>query len=182
MLVCRRLLSLTNKRYIHTTPAVLAESDGLFGKLNPWAKKEQPQTVTPAQHTNEEVVAPVTFDVKYEEAEEITSWKRSDVLTNEQEIESTLKSVILQHLQNANETNWKELPFEDSHIKFQILKESIKQTGKEVPNYQLSQLETTGHVLEFFKHTQVQTHSTIEDYFLSNKDSLPTNLTFASRE
>lgn len=73
MFACQRIAaSSISKRQFHTIPAMLAESEGLFGKLNPWAKKEQPQQqVTPAQHTSEE--AKVTFNVKYEDEDDIVS-------------------------------------------------------------------------------------------------------------
>lgn len=73
MFACRRVIATAiTKRRFHTAPAILAENDGLFGKFNPWAKKEQSQPEpTPAQRTSE---APkVTFNVKYEEEEEIVS-------------------------------------------------------------------------------------------------------------
>jgi hypothetical protein len=48
------------------------------------------------------------------------SWKRTDILTDAAELESTVKSVILQHVQGANETNWKDLPVSDINTKFQV--------------------------------------------------------------
>jgi len=73
MFACQRIaISAISKRQFHTVPAMMAESEGLFGKLNPWAKKEQPQQpVTPAQHTSEE--PKVTFNVKYEDEDDIVS-------------------------------------------------------------------------------------------------------------
>lgn len=57
---------------IHISSVQLAGGEsGLFGKLNPWAKKQSKESVTPAQSTTEEPV--VTFDVKYETKEEFVS-------------------------------------------------------------------------------------------------------------
>lgn len=57
---------------IHISSVQLAGNEsGLFGKLNPWAKKQSKESVTPAQPTTEEPV--VTFDVKYETKEEFVS-------------------------------------------------------------------------------------------------------------
>lgn len=185
MFACQRIaISAVSRRQFHTVPAMMAESEGLFGKLNPWAKKEQTQQqqqVTPAQHTSEE--PKVTFNVKYEDEDDIVSWKRTDILTDAAELESTVKSVILQHVQGATETNWKELPVNDSKTKFQIVKESIKQTGKEVPNYELNSFETTKDILDYFKSEKALAKKvTIADYFEEHRESLPSNLTFAPRE
>ncbi|KAI8368955.1 hypothetical protein BD560DRAFT_330526 [Blakeslea trispora] len=157
---------------MHTTRPILAESDGLFGKMNPWAKKEPIQAVTPAQPTAEET--PVTFNVDYE-TEKIVSWKREEVMTDVQTIESTVQSVIQHHVPQATES-W---PLDDHRIKFQILKDSMQQTGKEVPNYQLDRLKTTQDVLNFFKGTMDQKKPlTVKSFFEENEDKLPSNLTF----
>ncbi|KAI8638266.1 hypothetical protein BD408DRAFT_477744 [Parasitella parasitica] len=179
MFACQRIVvSAISKRQFHTAPAILAEGEGLFGKLNPWAKKVQPQLVTPAQLTSEE--PKVTFNVKYEEEDDIVSWKRNDILTDTAELESTVKSVILQYVQGANETNWDNLPVTDDNTKFQILKESMKQTGKEVPNYELNGFESTKDVLNFFKSEKALAKKvTVLDYFEENRQSLPNNLTLA---
>jgi hypothetical protein len=118
MFACQRIALLTTKRQFHTVPAILSESEGLFGKLNPWANKNKQQEVTPAQHTNDE--QKVTFNVKYQDADEVVSWKKTDILKNEAEIESTVKSVILQHVQGATEQNWKDLPIKDLELKFKV--------------------------------------------------------------
>jgi hypothetical protein len=74
MFACQRIaITQIAKRSFYTAPAILAESEGLFGKLNPWAKKQQQQPeVTPAQHTNQDTPQ-VTFNVKYQDAEEVVS-------------------------------------------------------------------------------------------------------------
>jgi hypothetical protein len=73
MFACQRIATtLIAKRSFYTAPAILAESEGLFGKLNPWAKKQQQPEVTPAQHTSQDTPQ-VTFNVKYQDAEEIVS-------------------------------------------------------------------------------------------------------------
>jgi hypothetical protein len=59
----------------------------------------------------------------------------------------------------------------------------MKETGKEVPNYELNQIETTNDVLAYFQREERLVEKvTIEDYFQENTDSLPANLTFAPRE
>lgn len=75
MLACQRIAAtLIAKRSFHTAPVALADSEGLFGIRNPWAKKhqqpEQPE-VTPAQHTSQDTPQ-VTFNVKYQDAEVVS--------------------------------------------------------------------------------------------------------------
>lgn len=59
----------------------------------------------------------------------------------------------------------------------------MKQTGKEVPNYKLNELETTKDVLDYFKIDQSLAEKTsIRDFFEENAESLPSNLKFADRK
>lgn len=60
-----------------------------------------------------------------------SSWKRTDILTDAAELESTVKSVILQHVQGATETNWKELPVNDSKTKFQVKSKCVQNIYKQ---------------------------------------------------
>ncbi|CAO3625016.1 unnamed protein product [Mucor hiemalis] len=161
MFACQRLVLSTTKRQFHTLPAIAAESEGLFGKFNPWAnknKQQDQQVVSPAQHTSAEP-SKVTFNVKYQEADDVVSWKRKEVLEDQVEIESALKSVIL-------------------------AQEAIKETGKEVPNYELNTLSSTKEVLEYFKTGGPLSAQkvTVRSYFEENNESLPKNLTFVPRE
>ncbi|KAI9486793.1 MAG: hypothetical protein EXX96DRAFT_55040 [Benjaminiella poitrasii] len=184
MFACRRTFTIAQRQF-HTAPIICAKSEGgLFDKLNPWAKKEttQPQETTPAQHTSEEPHK-VTFNVRYEEPENIVSWKRNDILKDQNEIESTVKSVILQNVNGATEANWKELGLEDLNTKFQVIKESMKQTGKEVPNYELNKMSNTKDILEYFKSDRPlnQSSANVQEYFEQNRESLPSNIKFVPK-
>lgn len=187
MFACQRLALATTKRQFHTLPAIAAESEGLFGKFNPWANKNKQQAepvAAPAQPTSGSAQpTKVTFNVKYQEADDVVSWKRKDVLENQAEIESTLKSVILAQVEGATETNWNNVAIDNVDTKFKLLKEAIKETGKEVPNYELNNLSSTKQVLEFFKTGGLaQKKTTVRSYFEENSESLPKNLTFVPRE
>jgi hypothetical protein len=62
------------------------------------------------------------------------------------------------------------------------LKESIKQTGREVPNYQLDALKTGSDILDYFKNGETVVKSgTVEEFFQDNEETLPKNLTFVPR-
>lgn len=191
MFACQRLaLAITAKRQFHTLPAIAAESEGLFGKFNPWAnknKQQQQSEVAPAQPTSAASVqqpSKVTFNVKYQEADDVVSWKRKDVLEDQAELESTLKSVILAQVKGATETNWNNVAIDNVDTKFKLLKEAIKETGKEVPNYELNNLSSTKQVLEYFKTGGLaqKKKTTVRSYFEENSESLPKNLTFVPRE
>lgn len=178
MLACRRLLAIKPATAsIHTVATLSVAGEGFFGKLNPWATKKTEES-TPAEHTDP--TTPVTFNVKYEEQKEAISWKKTSV-TDKEEVEKTLKSIVLQ-LEGATETNWQQLPLNDIDTKFKLLKESMKELGREIPNYQLNQLETTQDVLDYFQTEESPKQSNIEVFFEENADSLPKNITFIPRE
>ncbi|KAI7902329.1 uncharacterized protein BX663DRAFT_435600 [Cokeromyces recurvatus] len=189
MFACQRtLFNITIRKQFHTASIICAKNEGgLLGKLNPWAKKEAQQEVTPAQNTSDDVPkmtvddsTKVTFNVQYEEPEDIISWKKTDMMKDPTEIETTVKTIILQHVQGATEANWNELSIQDLNTKFQIIKESIKQTGKEVPNHELNKLKSTKDVIEFFKteHSKVKD---VQDYLLE-QESLPPNIKFIPKQ
>ncbi|CEI86610.1 hypothetical protein RMCBS344292_01044 [Rhizopus microsporus] len=163
---------------IHISSVQLAGSEsGLFGKLNPWAKKQNKESVTPAQPTAEEPV--VTFDVKYETKEEFVSWKRKEVLKDEKEIEGIVRSAVLEHVADANDQSWNQVALTDLDTKFKILKESMKQTGKEVPNYKLNEIETTQDVVAaLLDNTKQEESKTIKDILTEKQEELPSNITF----
>lgn len=60
----------------------------------------------------------------------------------------------------------------------------MKETGKEVPNYELNNLQTTKDVLQYFKEGRGSAieDATVQTYLEQNRDSLPKNLTFIPRE
>ncbi|EIE83192.1 hypothetical protein G6F46_003051 [Rhizopus delemar] len=188
MFACQKRVIVSQFRGLsrfHSSSIQLAGSDsGLFGKFNPWAKnndKKEEIPVTPAQHTSEEPI--VTFNVKYEDKEEFVSWKNKETIKDHEQIESTIKSIVLQHVNNAGEVNWKDLSLKDLNTKFHILKESMKQIGKEIPNYELNQIETTQDVLKAFTKNETSIENmTVYDYLEKNNESLPSNLKFVPRE
>lgn len=46
------------------------------------------------------------------------SWKNKEIIKDQEQIESTIKSIVLEH--TKDETNWKEFSLSDSNIKFQV--------------------------------------------------------------
>ncbi|KAG0163963.1 hypothetical protein DFQ30_010703 [Apophysomyces sp. BC1015] len=171
------------KRTFYTTSVALAEGDSVFGRFNPWAKKT-PATPEPAVATTPADTDNVTFNVKYEEEEEeeIASWKNKVVLDNAEEIQSIIRNAVLEHVEGANESSWKEAELSDAAIKFKVVKESIKQIGREVPNATLNNVTSAADLLTYFQGKDERLTPSIEHFFAENADSLPKNMTFEARK
>ncbi|KAI8381095.1 uncharacterized protein BYT42DRAFT_565221 [Radiomyces spectabilis] len=167
----------------HTVSITLAEREGLFGKFNPWAKKPASTPEAATAPSNTESIDPVTFDVKYHDDQEIVSWKNADIMTDPESIHSTVRTIVLEHNKNATDADWKSLSLKDLDVKYKIVKESMKQIGKEVPNLELNNMQTVEDMLAFFQRPEDKVAtSSIEAFFQDNADTLPSNLTFAPRE
>ncbi|KAI9249634.1 hypothetical protein BY458DRAFT_494056 [Sporodiniella umbellata] len=178
MLACRSIVRWPVQRAsrIHTSAIVLGEN-GLFGKFNPWAAKENKEVVTPAQQTSEAL--PVTFNVNYEDKISIPSWKNKEVIKDQEKIESILQSIVLEHSQE--EGHWKEFSLNDRELKFKIIKESMKQLGREIPSYQLNTIEKAQDILDSFvefNKNDVEA-MTIRDFLESREQ--PANVAFVPR-
>jgi hypothetical protein len=48
------------------------------------------------------------------------SWKNKETIKDHEQIESTIKSIVLQHVNDAGETNWKDLSLKDLNTKFHV--------------------------------------------------------------
>ncbi|KAI8967919.1 hypothetical protein BDF20DRAFT_917169 [Mycotypha africana] len=182
------------KRQLHSSSYVMASESkqGLFSKLNPWASKTDTtvseSVATPVNSPEDDKV---TFRVDYEEEEKesIKPWLNEAQLTDKAEIEAKVKSVILERIQEATETNWKGLPFKTLTAKFKVIKDAIKETGIDVPNYKLNELNTTDDILYYFTEekdiiltAKKQQNETIKDFFEENRESLPSNMVFVPRD
>ena len=64
----------------------------------------------------------------------------------------------------------------------QVIKESIKQTGKEVSNIELTNIQTGADLLAYFTKSEESISSSqagsVRRFFDDNADSLPPNLVF----
>ncbi|KAI9025925.1 hypothetical protein CLU79DRAFT_743768 [Phycomyces nitens] len=168
---------------IHTSAFAGAESAGMFGRFNPWAKKPEP-TVAPASVETVEAVEATVFDVKYadDDEEQVVSWKSTNVIRDPEEIKSTVRDIVMEHISGAQQTNWENCALEDVETKFKVIKESIQKTGKEVPNMELNQIKTVGDLLDYYKRSEedVIASASIEKFFEDNE--LPANMTFEAKK
>ncbi|KAI8974747.1 hypothetical protein BDB01DRAFT_806348 [Pilobolus umbonatus] len=153
-------------RSLHTS-ATLSSDTGFFGKLNPWATKEKVPEVTPAQTTA------VTFDVKFEEEKPvISSWKNETVIGDPQEIASTVQSIVLSH---TTTEDWQHYAFPTLDMKFKVLKETMRQLGRDIPDHQLNSMDTIQDVLRFYQSSP-PAPTTVSSFF--EHHAVPSNMTF----
>ncbi|KAI8338560.1 hypothetical protein BC941DRAFT_469665 [Chlamydoabsidia padenii] len=185
-MLSRSLLRLSTRphvRQLHVSALCLAENNGVFGRFNPWAKKTpESNTTTTTEGTNEntpiESIGNVTFDVAYHDDQKFSSWKNTNVIEDINEIQSSIRSIVSEHIQGLSDANWKEASLKDANLKFKVVKESIKQTGKEVPNLELTNITTVNDLLEFYGRVPDVSQTSVEKFFMENADTLPSNLTF----
>ncbi|CAO3634714.1 unnamed protein product [Cunninghamella blakesleeana] len=171
-------------RYIHTTSLRLADNNtGVFSQFNPWAKKEndtQKPTTTSEQNTTStatETISNVTFDVEFADSQEVEFWKSTIILTDPEQIETSVQAAVIEHVKGATDINWKNVSLnDDMDIKFKVIKDSMKHVGKEVPNLDLNNISTVNDLVDFFQRKPTIHQTTIEQFFDDNKSSLPQNL------
>ncbi|KAI9301411.1 hypothetical protein BJ944DRAFT_169120 [Cunninghamella echinulata] len=170
-------------RYIHTTSLRLAENNtGVFSRFNPWAKNDKDTSKKTEQETTTttptETISNVTFDVDFADKEEVQSWKTTTIMTEPEQIETSVHSVVMEHVKGINDTNWKDVSLNDDiEVKFKVIKDSIKHVGKEVPNMELNHISTVNDLVNFFQRKPTIHQTTIEQFFEENQSSLPQNLT-----
>ncbi|KAF7727799.1 hypothetical protein EC973_007030 [Apophysomyces ossiformis] len=171
------------KRTLYTSSTALSEGQGVFGRLNPWAKKTPTQQSEPAVANSSAEIDAVSFNVKYEEDEdEVVSWKNDNVIENAEEIESIVRNVVLENVQGANESSWKNVGLTDATVKFKVVKESIKLIGRDLPNATLNNVTSAADLLTYFQGKDERFPESVEQFFADNAESLPKNMTFEPRK
>ncbi|ORY98346.1 hypothetical protein BCR42DRAFT_430341 [Absidia repens] len=175
-----RLPLASQTRYLHVSSLALAENNGVFGRFNPWAKKStEPNTTnTENNDTPSEAIGNVTFDVDFNDELEFSSWKNTEVIEDVDQIHSSIRSIVSEHIQGLGDNDWKEASLADTDVKFKVIKESIKQTGKEIPNLELTNIATVNDLLAFYERVPDVTQTSVEKFFAETANSLPSNLTF----
>ncbi|KAI8097748.1 uncharacterized protein BX664DRAFT_383985 [Halteromyces radiatus] len=181
-----RLLSQQTYRPFHTSSLTLSENNGMFGRFNPWAKKttktSDSTTTTTATTATTESIGNVTFDVDYQDEHEFSSWKNTQVMEDINDIHSSIHTIVSEHIKGLNETNWQDASLNDTDIKFKVVKESIKQIGKEIPNLDLNNITTVKDLLAFYERKPDLSETSVEKFFIENQSSLPPNMTFVDNK
>lgn len=114
-------------------------------------------------------------------------------------LKSTVRSIVLENISGLNENNWSQAELNQEDVKFKvniparlasdnvcihvtcvkIVKESIKQVGKEVSNRQLNNIRTVDDLLaHFLAKDEQELNPTVERFFQQKADELPPNLVF----
>ncbi|KAL1926953.1 hypothetical protein VTP01DRAFT_5283 [Rhizomucor pusillus] len=173
MLARARILQ-NSRALLHTSSKAYA---GGFSRFNPWAKKPT-ESQPPTEQTS--TIPPSKFQVKfYEDEDEIQSWKAKEVVRDPEALKSTVRSIVLENISGLNENNWSQAELNQEDVKFKIVKESIKQVGKEVSNRQLNNIRTVDDLLaHFLAKDEQELNPTVERFFQQKANELPPNLVF----
>ncbi|SAL96956.1 hypothetical protein [Absidia glauca] len=143
-----RLATRPQARQLHVSALCQAEKNGMFGRFNPWAKTEPTPEVAKASPT--ESIGNVTFDVDYHDDQEFSSWKNTDIVQDMETIQTSLRSIVSEHIQGVSDNDWQQASLVDADIKFKVVKAAIQQTGKEVPNLVLNNITSVDDLLAFY--------------------------------
>ncbi|KAI7870204.1 hypothetical protein BDF14DRAFT_1741383 [Spinellus fusiger] len=173
-------------RSVHTTAIRRSQGGSVFSRLNPWAKTPvvTPTEATEATETTTNDTPVPVFDVKYTEEPQFVSWKAYPPIEDLETLSSTVRSVVLETVADTQESQWETVSLREVATKFSVIKETMKRTGKLIPNHVLNDIHTAGDVLAYFNQEKVQTTAaaSIEKYFEDHQDSLPANMSFAPRK
>ncbi|KAG2218089.1 hypothetical protein INT45_000012 [Circinella minor] len=165
-------------RSFHTSPVRAASG---FSRFNPWAKQSTVPP-TPTQSTTEQSKPEISLNVNhYEEEVESLSWLNQSEQSVE-DIQKTVQNIVIDNVSDVTESSWQDVRFDSADTKFKVIKESIKQTGKEVSNVELTNIQTGADLLAHFTKSKESVSSSplgsVRRFFNDNADSLPPNLVF----
>jgi hypothetical protein len=102
-----------------------------------------------------------------------------------EQVEKTLKEIVQKHVEYVNESNWSEISLADTSIKFNIIKDAIVETGKDVPSAELNNIKTVSDALVFFSRKAIPLEDKrghVQRYFEDDLEEVPSNLTFKKLE
>ncbi|ORX48739.1 hypothetical protein DM01DRAFT_1338391 [Hesseltinella vesiculosa] len=174
----RPLFRLTSQRYVQTSSAVLSEQGGMFSRLNPWAKGSQQQDQQQQQQPTE-AVANATFDVDFQDKPSFESWRSQDAsITDDEQIKSTIEAIVVNIIPDASASNFQQASLQNVDTKFKVVKETIQQIGKEVPNMTLNNIDTVQDLIDYFQTKPTVDDVSVQQFFTQQADSLPANLRF----
>ncbi|KAI8149380.1 hypothetical protein BJV82DRAFT_505286 [Fennellomyces sp. T-0311] len=165
----------SSTRTLHTSTRSAAT--GGFSRFNPWAKKA---VVPPTPAPTEAAKPAVAFNVKhYEEEETSLSWRDQNADQTVEQIQKAVKTIVVDNVSGVTESTWKDAQFDSAETKFKVIKESMRQTGKEVSNRELNNIRSGAELLAHFtEESSSQANSSVRQYFQDNSTTLPPNLVF----
>ncbi|KAG2173101.1 hypothetical protein INT43_004474 [Umbelopsis isabellina] len=171
---------------LHTSAAVrIANTNAIGASWNPFAKKQE-QEQKPDQPLQDAVnKVDLDFNIDYEDKIEVPSWKNATIINDVEQVQSILKQVVQKHIHGASDSNWTEASLADVNVKFNVIKDAIIETGKDVPNAELNNIESVSDALAFFSRKSVlpdDARGAVQRYLEEDVEELPSNLSFHKRE
>ncbi|CAM0140343.1 hypothetical protein VKS41_007028 [Umbelopsis sp. WA50703] len=171
---------------LHTSAVLrIGNTTATGASWNPFAKKQE-QEQKPDQPLQDAVnKVDLDFTVDYEDKLDIPSWKNATIVNDVEQVQSILKQIVQKHIQDAGDSNWSEASLADVKVKFNVIKDAIVETGKDVPNAELNNIETVSDALAFFSRKSVlpdDARDSVQRYLEDDVEELPSNLSFHKRE
>ncbi|KAI8059560.1 hypothetical protein BC940DRAFT_313400 [Gongronella butleri] len=177
-MLTRPLLLGQSRRFLQTSTMVCADKGGVFSRFNPWAKQQQQQSDASDQPQSTEVVGNATFDVAFQDKETFASWKTNEIVSDDEQIQSIIQSIVIEHIPGTSQADYQQASLQNVDTKFKVVKDSIKQLGKEVPNASLHSISTVQDLISFFQQKPSLEATSVEQFFTQQAESLPSNLRF----
>lgn len=106
-------------------------------------------------------------------------------MNDTEQVEKCLKEIVQKHIKEASESNWSEISLSDTNIKFNIIKEAIIETGKDIDNAELNNIKTVSDALAYFSRKAValeDKRGAVQRYFEEDVEELPSNVAFQKHE
>ncbi|KAI8577865.1 hypothetical protein K450DRAFT_249633 [Umbelopsis ramanniana AG] len=183
-----RAYPLLRTRYtaaLHTSAVWRMEKSAVVSNWNPFAKKQQEEQKPDQQLQNAVDKVDLNFNVEYQDKEDIPSWKSKVLMNDAEEVEKTLKEIVQKHVKDINESSWSEISLADTTLKFNIIKDAIVETGKDVPSAELNNITTVLDALAFFSRKAVSVddkRGAVQRFFEEDIEEVPSNLAFKKLE
>jgi hypothetical protein len=109
------------------------------------------------------------------------SWKSTTLMNDAEQVEKCLKEIVQKHFKDGSESNWSDISLADTNVKFNVIKDAIVETGKDVPNAELNNIKTVSDALEFFSRKAValeDKRGAVQRFFEDDIEELPSNIAF----
>lgn len=102
-------------------------------------------------------------------------------ITEPDEIKNKIHEVVLKHVKLADKNKWMDIKLNDPNLKFEILRDCMSLTDRNIPNLELNFIETVGDAVKFYlgeEKKDLRIGHPVATWFAENEDKLPPNMTF----
>ncbi|CAG8809800.1 23847_t:CDS:2, partial [Gigaspora rosea] len=97
------------------------------------------------------------------------------------EIKNKIHDIVLKHVKLADKNKWMDIKLSDPNLKFEILRDCMSLTDRNIPNLELNFIETVGDAVKFYlgeEKKDPRIGHPVASWFAENEDKLPPNMTF----